>query len=108
MYRKDYTLELSGVGKVRDFKLIELASNYPLPQVINPVLQVDDDSMNTPEGRYAQYVMKGSGLIEIRYVAETHSVRVTAATDHAWDDTEFIEIIVRCHINSHFNAAKNA
>jgi hypothetical protein len=106
MTPQDYKLEISGDGRIRDFKLIKLHSNYPLPQVLKPTIKADDDSLNTPEGKCARRLMKGSGLEEIVFDSKTHTVRVIAAAENAWSDIESVEDIVRCHINSHFNAAR--
>jgi hypothetical protein len=106
MSHKDYALEISGVDKVREFKLVKLNSLYPLPQVIVPIINADDTSINTPEGVLIRKAMQGSGLEEIRFDSDTHVVHVAATSEQAWSDIKFIEIIVRVLINSHFTAAR--
>jgi hypothetical protein len=106
MAHKSYALEISGADNVRTFTLSGFNNSYPLPQVIDPTITADDDSLITPEGIFFRSYMKGSGIQEIRFDWSTHSVRVTGATAHTFNDIDAVECLVRVLINDHFNAAR--
>lgn len=106
MAHKSYTLEMSGTDNVRTFTLSGSNNSYPLPQVIDPTITADDDSLTTPEGIFFRGYMKGSDIQEIRFDWNTHSVYVTGATTHTFNDIDTIECLVRVLINNHFNAAR--
>ena len=106
MNPKDYDLEVSGSGRVRTFQLKKLKSNYPLPQFVDAILRVNDAEQNTPEGLFFRKYMDGSGIEEIRFDWDTHSIHVTGATVYAFDDIDGIKYLVRTLVNSHFIAAR--
>lgn len=106
MNPRDYELHVSGSGNVRIFQLKKLSSNYPLPQYVDATLRVNDAEQNTPEGMFFRKYMDGSGIEEIRFDWDTHSIHVTGATAFVFNDIDGIEHLIRTLINGHFIATR--
>lgn len=101
--KKSYTLEVIGNGTTRDVKPV--GQYYPCPSLIDATILASDHSVIPSAGFFYRQVMKQNGIKQITFDWRKRIVRVTAISNNAWIDIEFVKSLVIALIDSHFEAA---